>query len=195
MLEVLVALSITALLWTLITNGMSFSAAAWRKSDELSQKIADLQTSHAILRRIISNSIPIALNKQNILSFEGGQNKLIFVVSSLAHLDTAGLKVVTLEKKPDTDGSSLYLSWSYYNYRQFPPVKKQEALLLPEINSLVIKYYGFENSKSQRRKWLPSWKNRDILPNMVSINIDRSYTDSIRWPELLVSLKQSPKPQ
>ena len=88
LLELLVAMTLLALLAGLLFGGLSFGVRVWEKGDAELEKLAELQIAHGLIRRVISRALISGVTdgeSQDTAIFEGTADGLRLVGPAPAH--------------------------------------------------------------------------------------------------------------
>ncbi|MEP3243990.1 MAG: prepilin-type N-terminal cleavage/methylation domain-containing protein [Sneathiella sp.] len=193
LLELLIALSLAAIVSIMVLGSMSFSSGAWQKLNQESEHVRDLQVTQSTLRRIVKSIIPIKLTNSEKIDFRGTADDMEFVVTRLARLDEGGLKRVKLDAKFDTAYKELHLSWQRYQYENNRNSRYETLTLLSGISSLKIRYFGNQSENTKTKKWYSRWEKQKRLPSLIALQIEYPGDDKRVWPELYISLELSEK--
>ncbi|MES9958210.1 MAG: prepilin-type N-terminal cleavage/methylation domain-containing protein [Sedimenticola sp.] len=187
LLEVIVALSISALLVSLVYGTVRIASRSW----EAGQAHIELTDTKRIGWRFLQQTLNRARHitdpheeGHNHSLFRGDQERLTFVTEMPGHLGLGGLYLVTLETREYTDGIVLQLSHlSLAEYRESPDAEStQSAVLIDDLDSLDIAYYGAPDSQDSEQ-WHNSWQAAEHLPKLLRIRIRPK--DQTAWPVLI----------
>lgn len=185
LIEMLVALSVLGLLFSLLFNSIYLSYRSW---DSAQDRVADmdrLRISWRFLQRTLSQIKPIAdptTADQGIL-FQGSAQHLYCVTSPLAIADQPGLAVLRLTVLPDHKLQLSYVALSAYQQSgQFIP--SQSTILIDDLEQLNIAYFGRQASQPTPR-WHTHWLESKRIPTLIRIQITSQALGV--WPVLIAA--------
>lgn len=193
LMELLVALSVAAVLFTLLSGGIKFSSAAWQALDNNNQSNREIQIAQSSIRRLVQKALPLSVKNSDQIEFEGSSDQVQFVVSNIARLDEPGLFKVQLGRQPSGLQDDFMVGWQRYSYQSQGLSQYESHQLLSQIKSLKFEYFGEVPGNSEIRKWHTSWKGRSSLPNLISVEVALPEDGSRRWPKQYISIETAPK--
>mgnify|MGYP003886822475 CR=1 FL=1 len=193
LLEVLIALSLTALLSILLLGGLRFTTSAWHKLQAENSVLQELHHNQSSIRRILKNTLPLEVPGTERVDFQGTARQVSIVVSSLAEKDNSGLKLVIIGTAPSSTGIDLQLSWKRYRYDTQTSHETSNLVLSEGVDDVQIRYFGNQSSIATADKWHSTWRNQTKLPKLVALKLTYPDHDKRVWPELFIALELSEK--
>ncbi len=117
LLELLVAVSVFALLSVMMYGGLSFGVRAWERVGEADTRQSDVQLVQNLLRRAFAEVQPVEVGgprRRLRLAFEGGRDGLAFVGPLPAHLGPGGNYLIGLQVEGSGRERALTLRWEVF---------------------------------------------------------------------------------
>lgn len=192
LLELLIAMTLLALLMGVLYGGLNTAIQAWTRGGERQEMINTLRLTGDFLRVRLRQSrtvyrYDLASGQQQVY-FEGDAERLTWVTPMLAHLGFGGLYVLQLDWP---DRSFLRLRW--FPYQPGDGVEEVvidedhigDTVLLEQVDDFSIRYYGPLES-DQEPEWHRLWDNPMERPQLVSLELT---VDGRAWPTLTVALQ------
>lgn len=189
LMELLIALTLFAVLMTALVGGLGFGARVWEKSDDRLEARSQLDIVHGFLRQRLEEALPAsevdeAARRQPLFSGEPERLRLAsFMPDSLG--EGIFLLELSLRRRPgDEETSDLILRW-----RPWPEASAQdvgERVILDDVDGLDIAYFGADEGQATAT-WRDRWQERPLLPALIRIDLQFSAGDGRRWRPLVVS--------
>ncbi|MCB1773540.1 MAG: prepilin-type N-terminal cleavage/methylation domain-containing protein [Gammaproteobacteria bacterium] len=185
LVEMLVALSVAALLVTLVYGGIRVVHRTVNATDALIENNEIMRISWQFLHSALSRArlARILGNREDLTGFSGDGESLSFVADMPPYLGLGGPTRITLATDRLDGAERLLVTRQRFDFRQEtadePP---QQAVLLDQLDSLRITYFG-QLSDETTPGWHDAWSERSHLPNLVSIRVKPA--GSPAWPELI----------
>lgn len=184
-MEVLVAMTLLALLMTALSGSIGFVGRSWDRGWETGEKSAAFSRIEGTLRRMIERSVPVTLRaeKNRRFLFQGTATSMRLVAHD-APSGSAGALYVQEIAVAGT-GSQRQLV-----YRQYPfgggstrPDMVSEAQMLSGDFSVAFSYFGSPRPATPP-VWLESWASDRTLPELVQVKI--AAAGETPWPPIIV---------
>jgi general secretion pathway protein J len=185
MMEVLVAMTLLALLMTALSGSIGFVGRSWDRGWETGEKSAAFSRIEGTLRRMIERSVPVTVRAEKNPRF-------------LFQGTTTGMRLVAHDA-PSGSAGALYVqeitvtgtgSQRQLLYRQYPfkgssarPDKASEAQMLNGDFSIAFSYFGSPRPPAPP-VWLESWTSNRTLPELVQVKI--AAAGETPWPPIIV---------
>jgi general secretion pathway protein J len=210
LLELLVAMTLLAMVFGLIAGGIGFGAAVWEKGGASAKRAGDLQTAHRVLRGRIEAMQPHRRpreKRQALLPFavDGKAEALVFVAPPPAELAPPGLYRYRIAIEGSGRDRSLTLAWR----RLQPDLRDFDAdadtgsggggdadgkdkdtsgsvVLMDGIAGGRIDYFGAIRPKDPE-EWQDRWEDAPRLPALVRLTLEFDDADPRQWPPLIVA--------
>ena len=195
LLEVLIAMTLLGLLMMLLFGGMRLGTRAWETNSNRIEAITQIQISHQIIRRMLSQAYPLvdANAISNVtggrrVEFRGDQESIAFTGLMPAHLGV-GFHRFRLLVNDDGGASRLVLLWRRIAYDgNDDGVADNEAILIERIAGARFSYFGVA-ADGDDPEWHQAWDNPAHLPALVRLEIDFPDGGGRFWPDLVVALR------
>lgn len=191
LVELLVGLSLLALLTLLLFGGFRFGLRAWEVGSARLERGDAIASAQGLLRREFAEAQPVltgAPAEATPVYFQGGADRVTFVAPLPAHRGVGGFHVFEIAVRPAGPSNDLVLRWHLYRADAAAPAfdPKDESLLLADIAALGISYYG-QPAEGVPPQWLDLWDGRLGLPALVRLRVAFPPGDDRRWPDLVVA--------
>lgn len=205
LLELLVALTVLAVLMVLMFGGLRFGARVWETGDAGLRGIAEMQTAATLIRRTISQAVPTgsigtAAEGAAVPAFRGTAAALRLIGPAPSQLLPGGLyeTILGLEDGIGSEangGRRLSVRWRPLPRGAVPGVmagdqdwRTKQVVLLDGIADLRLRYFGqSEDGDDAAPRWHDRWETMLALPDLVSIRIGFMPGDQRTWPEIVVA--------
>jgi general secretion pathway protein J len=191
--EVLVALTVTALISVFLFSGLQWGGRALQIADQ-TQETSRLDATHNLLRRLLESAelkFEIGADGQREPTFVGEQNTLTFIGPAPAQVETPGLYRLRLSVESYEDGRALFLRRVLYRANREddtpdPFENTEPYLLVADIEGLSIAYFG-ALEETDEPEWFDEWNSGRSLPQLIRIDLELSASDPRMWPSLVVA--------
>lgn len=201
LIELLVAITLFALLTTILAGGLRFGTRVWERSDSVAAEVTEVQSTFAIVRRLISDALPLSTvttDGDSVVQFRGQADGVTFIGPAPVQAFVGGLHAITLARVHERTGDNLVLQ-----VRDFAPmpadpraprqaaggsagVAEKSVTLIEGATSIDFVYYG-PGEDTAVRSWQPTWITRTLLPELVAVRIHFPDGDRRVWPDLIVA--------
>ncbi|MEZ5931998.1 MAG: prepilin-type N-terminal cleavage/methylation domain-containing protein [Alphaproteobacteria bacterium] len=188
LMELLVALTLMAMLMTAMLGGLRLGARVWEASGDRLEANDRLAAVRGFLRQRLEDASPASETDGEATSrplFQGEPSKLRLASSMPASLGQGlFLMELSLRSHEDGDGTKdLVLRW-----RSWPDIVDgvEERALLDDVAGLKLGY--FSRAEGERvGRWRDSWPDQRLMPELVRIDLQFPANDPRRWQPLIVS--------
>jgi general secretion pathway protein J len=178
LLELLVALTILALLVTLLSGGLRFGARVWEARLGSSDELSAMEAAQGLMRRIIA-AAPASTGhgEEATVLFRGAPASMRFVGPAPALAMPEGLyEIVLLQRNGD-----LVLTWNAFRSdKGAMSIRAGERVLLSGLSDVQFAY------RDNKARWTSNWSARDAPPTLVRVSFDFA-NGGRQWPDLLVA--------
>ena len=191
LVELLVAVTLLALLTTLVFGAIKYAARAWAETDHRAITAADLAAVQDVFRHAIGRAYPAFASadpNDREVAFDGADEWLVLV----APLPVAIASGVEARQRFFVEGEdrsrALVMAWRF----DLPasdepaPLPENRVRLLDHVRSLRFAYYGAADP-TQAPSWWQRWSGYTRLPDLVRVHIERDDPALPEWPDLLVA--------
>lgn len=194
LLELLLALSLVAVMLTMIFGSFSFGRRAWEAADRVEDQ-SSIDQVQSLLRQLLSEARPakaLDASGRQTIAFTGEAQSVTFVVNLRGTTTTGGLHEVRLglSSTAAETGGRLVAAFSLYRPAPVPiedgAEKEPEARPLVEgVRSLSLRYFGAIRL-GERPQWHDRWVSSESLPQLIEVGVELQDGDVRSWPPLLV---------
>jgi len=192
LIEVLIGVTLLAMLATLIATGTRLSGRAWNSAERQTTEIQDLDAVQGLLRRTILRARPsfaTADPADMTIAFGGEPETLPLVAPQRGTQDNGPWARQRFYLGRSGASRALFIGWR----SDAPPAAGQsetatEIMLLDHVAALRFGYFG-PTGPGEAAVWLDRWTDRDRLPELVRVTIERDGAGLRPWPELVVATR------
>lgn len=198
LLEVLLAITLLALLIAGAYSGIRAAANAMRAGEAAIDRADRLRTAQEFLRHQLSRILPLAYAQNEADGtnsvFEGKDQFMRFVAPMPGYLSHGGPYVQTLELARGKDGLQLRFADAMLNGFDVQKFKSSDAkssdepvVLLDHIRDGRFEYRTLDD-QGELTNWSSDWSNPGLTPLMVRIRLNMQPGVQMPWPVLDVPL-------
>jgi general secretion pathway protein J len=192
LLEVLMAVTLLALLLAGAYSGIQTSVRAMHSGERMIERVDRVRTVQEFLRHQISRIMPLPYEQTPTatLVFEGDRQYMRFVAPMPGYLSHGGPYVQTLALVRGNDGLRLVFSGAMLNgfdAKEEKAAEREPVVLLDHIRDGSFAYRMLDE-QSQLTPWSDSWPDPSITPLMVQIEIVMQSGERVDFPTLAVPL-------
>jgi general secretion pathway protein J len=205
LLELLVAMTVLAVLTGLLATSVSFGARIWEREQAELEQWAELQMVQDVIRRTLGEAwplgVPTGTGTQNA-GFVGTSGSIHFFGPPPAQSLVGGIYQYGLLSRAGPEGVSLVLTWGLRNpdgtqrtarrgriglNRRSDNVDVKEIILVARLTSAEFSYFGNSDDEDQAdARWRDRWEAAK-LPLLVRVHVQFPTGDRRRWPDFLVA--------
>lgn len=190
LLEVLVAITIFALVITVLYAGYRVAIRSWESGERSHAALSELRLAGSFIRKHTTQAFPLAVSESNAwrLWFDGEAQGLVFVTAMPTYLGQGGMYEMTLKVDQQNDGASLVVSRRLLHPDAEPGRPGASDLarpLLENLKSAQFAYFGTTGEDGEE-SWHTIWQGRQRLPRLVRLRIDSKLVAD--WPEMIFRL-------
>ncbi|MHC4984319.1 MAG: type II secretion system protein GspJ [Planctomycetota bacterium] len=194
LVELLVALTLTGLIFVALFGGLRFGARTWETGIARSEVAAQVEIAQSLLRRLLTQAILIEGDRSGESTFDGETDQLRFTAPAPSQVGLGGVylfELFTEASEASEENRHLVLRWRVYRKEldpESPPddEPRKRRVLLDGIETLRFEYFGDPETK-ENPQWLEGWSGHDALPKLVSVKLELPADDRRRWPELIIA--------
>lgn len=192
LIELVVALSLFAVILTLAFGGLRFGARAWDTGNERSAQLSELRVAHRVVTRMLGRMFPMAAGTGGDVRyvFEGAGDRVRFVAYMPPYPDVAGPYEITLTAARTRDGTELRLSRIPFiadRDRAPPKATAQETVVFRTPHRIEFAYYD-PGDKDQEGAWVPRWDDTERMPARLRLRLRAGADEDAPWPAFVVRL-------
>jgi general secretion pathway protein J len=194
LVELLLAITLMAMLLALAYGGLSATTKATYKGQELLEESGSIRVTHQFIRRQLNQMQPLAFDvtqdiEERQVVFEGSIDRIRFVAPMPGYLGRGGPQVQYLEFADGADG--LELLFSHQLLQGFDPIymiEREPIMLLDGVEDAQFEFLkADENGVPQ--SWSNAWDTPDLLPLAVRLDITFADNRQTIWPLLITGVK------
>ncbi len=176
LLELLVSMTLLALLFMLLFGGLRFGMRAWEHGSTTADGTQSIRIVQDLVRGEVERTCPRRKPAQPQdtprVDFSGERSGLGFLAPAPSSAGGARCVGVTLTVKPDGTLERLVLGVG---------VNRQETDLLRHAQAIELSYLGTDGI------WQSSWRGQTELPALVRLRVTFPPGDTRLWPELFMA--------
>lgn len=187
LIELLAGIAIFALISTSLYGALGISVRAFDSAGRRTQSEQRMRVVSGYLQRAVEQSYPLALVDRggwNLL-FEGEPGRLRYVANLPGFLGYGGLYEIIFRTTRVNGRQRLLMERRPLFIDRVsgePRGKLEQQVLLDDLQSLRLRYYGSREVGEQAR-WRDEWHAARRLPSLVVIQITEA--DGESWPPLV----------
>ena len=195
LVELLVGLTLMALISIILFGGMRFGMRAWETSGERAEGAARIELVQNLLRRQLGQArlVPTGAGTgtgKTGVAFAGQPDRVTFIASPVRPGEVDD-NVVFILAKADADRKlHLDLNWRPSGPPANAPLAAGAARLVDDIATVELAYYGAPD-RNRGAGWWDEWDSAHGLPSLVRLRVTFPEGDSRRWPDLIIRLVQA----
>lgn len=191
LVELLVTLVLFGLLSVAIFDALRFGGAVWRTAERHTVLAAEFAAAEDVLRRTISQAYPAYASADPAdrrIRFQGTARELDLIAPLPAAIGDGLMGEQRLFAESTADGLSLVMAWRLDLPPADPHPPEASAVLVRGLTAVDFSYFGPAGT-TDRPDWTEQWQNRQRLPQLVRIRLERPATDGGRLPDLIIEPK------
>jgi general secretion pathway protein J len=193
LLELLIAVSLLALLMTLLVGGMRIGTRHLaRQADQVDRSQRAVLIQHFLRAELAdAQSLPDpGAGRSGGIVFAGRANGVTFVGPTPASVATGGLQVLSLDFAAEGAArGAIVANWRLYGGAEgTAAVGPRRSVLLDHIRGASFTYFG--GVPGETPSWHSTWTGMTELPSLVRLSVE--FADGDVMPELVVALRLSP---
>jgi general secretion pathway protein J len=186
LIEVLIGVTLLAMLATLIASGTRLAGRAWNSAERQTAEIDDMDAVQGLLRRTIARARPSFAGADPAdvtIAFSGEPDTLSLVSAQPGTQDNGPWVHERFFLARSGNARALFMSW-----QSAGAAPLGEAKLLDHVAGVRFAYFGAPRP-GEASAWLDQWINRDRLPELVRVAVERDGNSFAAWPELVVATR------
>lgn len=187
LLELLISMTLLAMLSVMLLGGMRLGGRVWERSAKDVDQMDEVRIARDFIRTTFTEAYPLFDKSDPVhpnINFVGDSSSVRFLAPMPQSLGAAGMAKMSLYIETAGESSRLILTLrqelAFADTKPFP-----STVLLDKISSATISYFGSEEAGSAPA-WQDHWKGTGALPQLIRIRIVFSKGDARFWPDLIV---------
>jgi len=206
LIEVMLAMTLLSIMMVLLFSALRISAQSWDAGEGKIAQVNETALVYNFFQRHLVTARPLwndyMESKQTFsfqstprsFSFQGTSSSLKFVSAFPASAARPGLQLFMIEsvqQQGKEDAVKVTIS-PFFPAVEGEEWEPEEEILLNNVRSFQLAYFG-PDENSGTDLWQDQWLDRNTLPGLVKIKIERS--NEVFWPEMLIALKMAELPK
>jgi general secretion pathway protein J len=187
LIEVVVALTLFALLLVFLFGGLRFGNRAVSVGTDMIERAVALTTAETFLRNQLAAAEPLPItsdNQRREVTFDGRRDAVDFVALPPAYLVGGGFHWLRVGLEKTSGGNALVVRWQPLRRDESGETLNGMDVLLQGVNDVAFSYFGSPDGV-EPRSWHDEWHNAAFLPALVRVRI--AVADGRPVPDLLVA--------
>ncbi|MGH8656076.1 MAG: prepilin-type N-terminal cleavage/methylation domain-containing protein [Gammaproteobacteria bacterium] len=190
LLELLISVTLLALMATLITSGVKVASSSWDRAHARIEAAQEVRLIEQFIFRELSEARPLRVRLEDGKNsvFQGEPGRVAFTALLPTQQGVGGLYRLALYVAPHARGERLVLSYRLYRPSTATAPRSQPArrrVLLGALQQIAFDFYGLLESGSGSG-WQPEWRHAQRLPEMVRL---RYWSKSMGARGIIVPLR------
>jgi general secretion pathway protein J len=196
LVELLVALTLFALLSVLLFGGLRFGTRATAAGTARLEAAGELAAATGFLRAQLADAQPLTKEDpggSKSVAFEGEAESMEFATLPPAHLAAGGWYALHLAPERAGGSLALKLTWRLVRTEQWgePVAPPLPSTLIDHLARIECSYFGV-GAEGEAPKWHDSWHGASSLPLLVRVRL--TFADGSHAPDLVVALRAAVRP-
>jgi general secretion pathway protein J len=192
LVEILLALSLMAMLLALAYGGLRASTRATDKGQAVLEYSGRVRMAHQFVRKQVNQMIPLAFAESQDAErsvFTGDPMKIRYVAPMPGYLGFGGPQVQELAIVRGENGDALVLSHALLQgFEEQRLYERAPILLIENIERAEFSFLG-RDENGELLPWLSQWDQPETLPDAVALDIEFTEDIYIKWPPLTAAVK------
>jgi general secretion pathway protein J len=187
LLEIMIVLSLLAVLLTLVGGAILGANRAVLKADRYTASLDERRAAQTFLRSAISQALPLDTSENDSESsgfFEGSEQRLQFVATLPGNLG-GGIQLHTVELGGPESDRRLQIAFAQVEGNVLRAWGEPQVLL-HGVRGMNLSYRGF-TAKGEPTGWVSQWPWPNRLPRAVRIEVQMQ--GPVSWPTEVVALR------
>jgi len=164
LVELMVSISLLAIVTLIIGNGFRLGMNAWHKGEAETSYTQRVRVLSAMLSQQIKSAYPYTMDvdEEKMVIFKGEEDSILFV-TTLTDSSSGGFKWIRYSLK---DGALFYKEGRLPDKEFEKKLTRDEEILDPEVGEMKLSYF-----KKEDDSWQDTWDYDKTLPSAVKIEI------------------------
>jgi general secretion pathway protein J len=195
LLEILVAVTLLALLLALAFGSLRTAMRSARSGEALVERTDRMRVAQEFLRRQLSHAMPLPFERLEDTGenrvFVADRDELRFVAPMPGYLARGGPHVQWLRLVDDADGSRLEFDHAQLNgYDPDDPKgdsEREPVVLIEGFREARFEFRALDE-QGELGEWSANWEDPQRLPLVVRLTLEFDEESRQRWPDLEIPL-------
>jgi general secretion pathway protein J len=188
LLELLIAVTLLALLSVLLLGGLHFGSRVWDHIGRDAGQDTDLRTTSGFLQRTLESAYP-ELDRSDpthpVITFRGDASSLHYLAPMPQALGGAGFGTVDIALY-DNGGDTQLVAHMRPELAFADAAASHASVLVNHIKAVEFQYFGASRS-GETPAWQDEWSDTLRLPSLIRVRIVFPDGDHLQWPDLIVA--------
>jgi len=190
LLEMLIAVSLMALIGIYLSSAISSGRRVWEMHDRI-EDASSVVTVRDFLRRQLQQVWPafeLTETGEHRLVFSGQPYRIEFVSPMSDGTNWSGLYRIGIYKETDTDRAAIRIVGDLFRPNGAGSAAAFDRNLLDSIESLEFSYFGSPNPLDEAA-WYDQWNAEFGLPRLIRVRVRLPPDSPLDWPDIIVGLE------
>jgi general secretion pathway protein J len=187
LIEVLIGITLLAMLGTVIASGVRLGGRAWNDAERQTANSDDMVLVQNLFRRTIVRARPAFISddpRDLTVSFTGEAGTLSLIAPQPGTPFGGPWVNERFYVAPNGASRALFVALQ----RDGAPAAASGIVLLDHVATVRFAYFG-SSEPGEPASWQESWTNRARLPDLVRVAVVRDTPRLSAWPELVVATR------
>jgi len=193
LVELLVAITLFALLSVLLFGGLRFGMQATEAGAARMEWTAEIAAASGFLRSQLADAQPLQKEEGSgkAVAFEGEKDSVEFVVMPPAFLAQGGWHTLHLglERQGGRERLVVRLRLLRPDRERDAVAPPQDSVLFDDVRSVEFGYFG-ALVLGDPPEWHAQWRGANTLPQLVRLSVD--FANGKQAPDIIVALRAAP---
>jgi general secretion pathway protein J len=184
LLELLVAISLLALISIILLGGLRMGTRVWERSFDTYERREELGQARKFLRYWLAQAYPVLARADPlhpVLRFEGAGHFARMIVPAPQAIAAGGWADLTLSALPQDRGVDFVAQLRMQDHLD-TSTDNVQSVLLAGVEAIELSYWDPAGSI-----WRTDWMDRSELPTLIRLSVRFPAGDEREWPELIVA--------
>ena len=193
LVELLVAVSLLALLTVVLAGGMSLATKRFTRHPERIDRAQRIAAAQDFLLITLADARPLLDQESGAarIAFAGGPTQLLFLAPAPESTPEGGLMAYGLRFSPPARGANGRLELGARLFDVPAGASGRTTVLLDDVAKVQLSYYGTV-AREARPSWHDEWDAAQTLPSLARIAV--AFSDGTTMPDLVVALRLAGQP-
>jgi general secretion pathway protein J len=193
LVELLVAVSLLALLTVVLAGGMTLATKRFTRHPERLDRAQRIAAAQDFLLTTLADARPLLDQDTGAarIAFAGGPTQLLFLAPAPESTPEGGLVAYGLRFSPPTRGADGRLELGARLFDVPADAPGRTTVLLDHVAKVQLSYYGAV-AREARPSWHDEWDAARALPRLARIAV--AFADGTTMPDLVVALRLAGQP-
>ena len=196
LLELLIAISLLALITGSIMGGLHLGRRTWETS-RASEALDEVESAVRSVAALLAQTYPIVIETQQFspkvqAPFQGLPDASRFIALSEGGAQWGGLILTEIGGEAGRDGAELAIWTRAFRATEgvaLPRTAMRKTVVLGDLASFQLSYFG-PPEEGRPPVWTATWKNRPIPPSLISVKIGANRLGRVIEASATIAIRQ-----